>query len=236
MTRDEALKKIKKCLALAASANPHEAAAAMRQAQKLMEQFQVDATDPLLHGVNEREAKAPSASIVDWEAALARMVADAFGCELFAQGRAKMLPGLRQRKIVNYVFIGVGVQPECAQYAYAVLSRQCAKDRRAHIGKQPKNCLPKTRVARGDTYAMGWLAGCKSKLQAFANTPEDAAAIAAYKEDRCADMADAKPKNRTSGKNIKPTDFFQGHSAGKTASLHHGVAGGQPQALIGSSK
>ena len=30
MTRDEALKKIKKCLALAASANPHEAAAAMR--------------------------------------------------------------------------------------------------------------------------------------------------------------------------------------------------------------
>lgn len=36
MNRDQALSKIKKCLALAASANPHEAAAGTRQAQKLM--------------------------------------------------------------------------------------------------------------------------------------------------------------------------------------------------------
>ena len=98
----------------------------------------------------------------------------------------------------------------------------------------PKNCLPKTRIARGDTYAFGWLAGVKSKLQAFANTPEDEAAITAYKEDRCADMKDAKPKNRTSGANIKPTDFHQGHSAGKAASLHHGV-GARQQALIGGA-
>lgn len=33
MTRDEALDKIRKCLALAASPEPHEAAAALRQAQ-----------------------------------------------------------------------------------------------------------------------------------------------------------------------------------------------------------
>ena len=33
MNRDDALKKIKKCLALGRSANEHEAAAAMRQAQ-----------------------------------------------------------------------------------------------------------------------------------------------------------------------------------------------------------
>ena len=184
MTRDEALKKIKKCLALAASANPHEAAAAMRQAQKLMEQFQVESSDPLLHGVIEREAKAPSASIVDWEAALARMVANAFGCALFAAGSAKLLPSLRLRKTTNYGFIGVNVQPDCAQYAYAVLSRQCAKDRRAYMAKQPKNCLPKTRIARGDTYAFGWLAGVKSKLQAFANTPEDEAAITAFEAKR----------------------------------------------------
>ena len=39
MTRDEALDKIKKCLALAASPEAHEAAAALRQAQKLMAQF-----------------------------------------------------------------------------------------------------------------------------------------------------------------------------------------------------
>ena len=36
MNRDDALKKIKKCLALSRSANEHEAAAALRQAQALM--------------------------------------------------------------------------------------------------------------------------------------------------------------------------------------------------------
>ena len=37
MADDKILDKIKKCLVLASSANEHEAAAALRQAQKLME-------------------------------------------------------------------------------------------------------------------------------------------------------------------------------------------------------
>ncbi len=47
MTRDKALAKIKKCLALGRSTNPHEAAAAMRQAQKLMAE----------HGLNDTDVK-----------------------------------------------------------------------------------------------------------------------------------------------------------------------------------
>ncbi|UCU92660.1 DUF2786 domain-containing protein [Hydrogenophaga taeniospiralis] len=45
MTRDEALKKIKKCLALSRSANEHEAAAALRHAQKLMQAFSLAEED-----------------------------------------------------------------------------------------------------------------------------------------------------------------------------------------------
>jgi len=44
---EKILGKIKKCLALATSSEPHEAAAAMRQAQKLME----------LHGIGQIDVK-----------------------------------------------------------------------------------------------------------------------------------------------------------------------------------
>lgn len=45
MDKSKALDKIKKCLALSKSSNPHEAAAALRQAQKLMH----------AHDITERE-------------------------------------------------------------------------------------------------------------------------------------------------------------------------------------
>ena len=50
MNRDDALKKIKKCLALSRSANEHEAAAALRQAQALRS-VSVKAQCGLLHAV-----------------------------------------------------------------------------------------------------------------------------------------------------------------------------------------
>lgn len=39
MTRDQALRKVRACLRLAASSNPNEAASAMRQAQALMNKY-----------------------------------------------------------------------------------------------------------------------------------------------------------------------------------------------------
>lgn len=78
MTRDEALQKVKKCLALAASSEQHEAAAALRQAQKLMAAFGLSEVDVSLADVSECQQKAPSAPLVRWEAALAHAIAEAF--------------------------------------------------------------------------------------------------------------------------------------------------------------
>lgn len=66
MTRDEALQKIKKCLALAASPEQHEAAAAMRQAQKLMQQFGLSEVDVSLADVSEAGQKAVNAPLPLW--------------------------------------------------------------------------------------------------------------------------------------------------------------------------
>lgn len=154
MTRDEALDKIKKCLALAASPEAHEAAAALRQAQKLMAQFGLSEADVTLADVAEVRQQAQNVPMVPWEVALASLVATAFGCETYTTQRPKLGKGLQVRRLRYYVFIGVGPAPEVAGYAFDVLACQCAKDRRRHIGQQSKNCKPKTKVARGD--CIGW--------------------------------------------------------------------------------
>lgn len=139
MTRDEALKKIKKCLALAKSQEPHEAASATRQAH------------------------------VKWESALSSAVAEAFGCQRFIEMDMKWLSN-RFVKSRKFVFIGVGASAEVAAYAYEVLSRQCAKARLEHVRKQPKNCKPITKTARGDQFALGWAWGVRDMLDKFANS------------------------------------------------------------------
>ena len=88
MERDTALLKIKKCLALAGSSNPNEAAAAMRQAQKLMAMFGLNETDISLAEVVESAARARMTSLVNWEVIMSRIVADAFGCYVYGVSNA----------------------------------------------------------------------------------------------------------------------------------------------------
>lgn len=233
MTRDEALQKIKKCLALAASPEQHEAAAAMRQAQKLMQQFGLSEVDVSLADVSEVGQKAVNAPLVQWEAWLAHIVAQAFGCVQYTSTQMVLGSNFTRRTQRSFVFVGVGASAEVASYAFEVLSRQCAKGRRAHISKQPKTCKPKTKVARGDLYAEGWVHGVNEKLDAFTQSETGAALITQYMEQRHPSMVGAKVKDRTTGRNVKEVDFDQGFQAGREADLHHGLGGKPPQALIG---
>lgn len=52
MNKEKVLDKIKKCLALSQSANEHEAAQALKQAQALMEKYEVNAVDVALRPRN----------------------------------------------------------------------------------------------------------------------------------------------------------------------------------------
>ena len=54
MDKKKVLDKIKKCLALGQSANEHEAAQALKQAQALMEKYEVNAADIDLSQVSEQ--------------------------------------------------------------------------------------------------------------------------------------------------------------------------------------
>ncbi len=235
MTRDEALEKVKKCLALAASSNPHEAAAAMRQTQKLMAQHGLDEQDVSLSDVAECAQDAYNLPHVRWESHLSNIVADAFGCVVHTGIRLSLKGHLHHKRVRTYTFTGVGPAAEVAGYAFTVLSRQCAKGRRAHIKQQPKNCKPKTKVARGDAYADGWVFGVAEKLEQFAAKPEHTQLVKAYLEKKYPNMGESKPKDRTAGKNVSYDDQWHGIQAGRKAELHTAVNGAAARPALGVS-
>lgn len=231
MTRDEAIDKIKKCLALASSPEAHEAAAALRQAQKLMEQFNVNDLDISMADVCEASQRAKNVPIVRWETSLASMVATAFGCVHLTTVQPQLrASGWRNER--RYVFIGVSPASEIAGYAFEVLADQCAKGRRLYMAAQSKNCKPKTKVARGDRYAEGWIVAIDGKLERFAGRAEDSQLIERYMEQKYPDLIEAKVKDRTTGRNISDSHWFAGHRDGQKANLNHGIGGrAAPQAL-----
>lgn len=232
MTRDQALLKIKKCLALAKSQNPHEAAAAMRQAQKLMQEYNLDEHDVSLADVAESKVSAVSQANVRWEAVLFRIVAEAFGCQRFIEMGNRWLPSGGWVKHRRFVFVGVDASAEVASYAYEVLSRQCAKARLEHVRKQPKTCKPITKTARGDLFAEGWAYGVRDMLDKFANSDRNQQLLETYMATKHPNMETVKAKDRSVGRNVRDDDISKGFDSGKRAQLQRGVGGGAQQALL----
>lgn len=236
MTKDQALQKIKKCLALAKSTNPHEAAAGMRQAQKLMAEFGVNDGDVELSTVATVACSTRTNSQPRWEVRLAAMIADAFGCETMWTRSAKWLAwsdfGGRLVHKCEVVFIGVGSSSQIAGYAWDVLSRQCAKARLEHIRKQPARCKPMTLTARGDAFAMGWASGVAAKLDAFVGSERNVLLIEQYKAATWPDATTLTPKDRTAGRNVSYDDHRSGYVAGANANLERGIDGSAERRLL----
>lgn len=231
MTRDEALAKIKKCLSLGKSSNPHEAAAAMRQAQKLMAAFDLDPDAVELAQVSERGSRSRNQAIVVWEVQLANMVSAAFGCDMLTQARW-VQTGARWDKRRDYVFVGVGPAPEVASFAYDVLARMLANDRSRHIQALPKSCRAATKTAGGDAFAHGWLRGVADELQRFARTERDDELIARYLNSLDRSMRTVQPKRRGNGR-ASLGDLACGIVAGNKAKLASGLPKAVGQAQLG---
>ena len=231
MDKETVISKIKKCLALAKSDNPNEAATALRQAQALMRQYDVNELDLSLADVNECTVNSRNTAIVNWEAHLSGIVADAFGCVRFSRSSRTLTNNLTMKKVRRYVFVGVGAAPEIAQYAFDVLMRQCTKARKAHMATLNKNCKPATRTARGDEFAIGWCISVQGLVERFASNEQGNSLVAQYMELKYPEMSEAKIKNRTAGKNITARDYQAGREEGKNAKLDRGVGTKQQQYL-----
>lgn len=228
MNREQALEKIKKCLALSKSSNVHEAAAAMRQAQKLMAQHQLTEETVGLADVLESKVPTSAAKLRPWESSLAGLVAYVFGCEHFCtQIKWGVGKTVLKRDKVHFVFVGVGTAAEIASYTYSVLQSQCLRDRLAHVKAQPKRCKPETKAARGDEFAAGWVRGMQQIVGEFAGRDEDQKLVSQYMKTKRANLSVMNLNDRTKGRNISHNDRIEGIRAGQQAKLHRGVGGAQ---------
>lgn len=125
MDREDALRRIKKCMALSKSANDNEASVALRQAQSLMRTYDVTeldvaAADIAAEGVKSLTATRNSAG---WEMRLARLLSKAFGLEHYLQRGAFYAPrgGERILILAEWVYIGPSARVAMACYTHQVL-------------------------------------------------------------------------------------------------------------------
>lgn len=224
MTKKEAIDKIKKCLALAKSANEHEAAAALRQAQALMEKFNIEDDDVLASEVSEFSARSANQKPSNWEAWLSQVVAESCGCKLV----------FRNFLSAEYVFIGCGVSAEIATYAFQVLHRQCKRARAEYIKTKLKRCKAATKTKRADIYCEGWVRLASEKIKALVLNDQQTAAITAYMSKRYPKLNETKPRDRNDSSRMSNRafdDFAAGAAQGAKAELNRGVAGQETLAL-----
>ncbi|SDK31146.1 DUF2786 domain-containing protein [Billgrantia gudaonensis] len=225
------LDKIKKCLALAKSSEAHEAAAAMRQAQKLMARHGITSETLAISDVESHKAKAGAGKTPPTHVAmLANMVAAAFGAELVYSARPH-----GDRWVGAVEFYGLNGAAEVAGYAFAVLGRQLKRDRNAYLATLNKRLKRATKVRRGDLYAQAWVDAVARQVVPHQRSEAEDQAIAAYKAHRWETPLESR-QARDNTKGMRSHDYdawHQGRADGKKVSFHQGVTGSR-QAAIGS--
>lgn len=227
--RDDILEKIRKCMALANSGSEHEAAAALRQAQKLMQLHQVSQAEMLAAGVGESKAKSgATARPASWESYLAGCIAAAFGCKLLFRSRWDE---------AWWAFVGLPPANEVAAYSFEVLLRQALKARREFIAEALKRTKKKSnKTRRADLFSEGWVRAACAQVASL--TPPEGAeeAIAAHMELKYPNLGELSTTDRNAGRNLSERDqdaFRAGRSAGRGAQLHQGVGANKPLMLGG---
>lgn len=216
--QDKIIDKIKKCLALSASSNEHEAAAALRQAQKLMESYGITQQDVDASIATEcRQKSGAKDRPAVWETMLADRICSAFGCQLVFSSYWNS---------GEWSFIGAGPAPEIAGYSYKVLLRQAKRARVEYIKTRLKRCKSNIKTRRADLYCEGWVRSAVAMLAKLKATDEQQSAIDAYMAKNYPAIGVLKTRNRNDGRSLRDheyDDMYRGHLSGRNAELNHGV-------------
>ena len=223
--KNKIFEKIKKCMALSASSNEHEAEAALRQARALMEKHGIDDQDMLAYEASEHHAKASAkTNPANWESALTFKVAEAFGC------RVIFSPGWTIQS-AKWKFIGCDAAPEIGAYAFQVLHRQCKRARAEYITTKLKRCKLSTKTRRADLFCSGWIDAVAGKITAMASDERRDDAIEAYVSKQYPSLKKMQSRDRNDGRNLRGheyNDLVAGLVSGRNADLNRGVSGTTP--------
>lgn len=229
------VEKLKKLFALGNSANPHEAANAMKKAQLLMKAHNLNAADVSLAAITSSESgKAPSSAqkIPRYVSHLGQTITRATGCRFIWRMRS----GKR-----TLVFYGAGERPQIASYLFDVLSRQISAARRGYISLLSVQLSRSTKTARADAYCEAWASGVYHSISEFIVPDEEKTLVAAwfanYEAQRGAPLTTAETR---AGKKASGTEraALAGYRAGQQVKVHQPVNGqpGSTPELLGVTR
>jgi len=225
--RDKIIEKVKKCLALAKSSNEHEAAAALRQAQKLMQAHGIDDLDIEHADIQEERTRAGAIKTpAIWECALAECVARAFDCVVYLH---------RVGSVAHWVFVGATPSGEIARYAFEVLFRQIKQARADYLKTALKRCT-KTRTRRADLFCEGWVVAATALVRGLAGNKAARERAMAYLNHKHA-MHTGLGRDRNEGRQLSGREYGDmdaGHRAGRDAQLNRGLNGAGGQLALGA--
>lgn len=223
MNRAAILRKVKACLRLAASSNPNEAAAALRQAQAMMrahgithaEAMDVDEAD-----VNTRNrGLMPPVSICR----LATLVADGFGARMIICAEQTF------RGSATFIrFYGTDGAAEIAAYAFTVLRRQLDASRLKHIARIRKRG---NRDARGEVFARAFVFAVAALFPAATVAEDKRLAVDQVFKQRYPNSTTGSGRDLTTRGKHTENDAVAGYVAGKSAKLARAVNGASQRAL-----
>jgi len=230
MSREDAIQKIKKCLALSKSANQHEAASALRHAQALMEKYNIDVDDAELLGiVNAEILGSGSQKPPVFESMLAQSIAKLMDCKVFLSYQMNRRSST-SKVIAVWHFAGFDPAPEIASYAFDVLYRQLKKARTTFINTTLKRVqIRANKVKRADMFCEGWVLEASEQARRIKPNTEKLKQIEAHIK-KTTELTTFKPKNRnekTRDSSRSRNDYWSGRQAGKEAQINHGMNAGQ---------
>ena len=216
------LDRIRKCLALAASANPGEAETAMQHARKLMEKYGLERTDIELSEIGEIGLDVKSHLSSNWMFRLFNLVQRLLGVTTYIRtcGRST------QNGRVN--FIGPKAKLELAQYLCTVLLRQIQRDRQAYLKtlRDDMTLWSKTwfysrseKSTLADVFCTQWLAAVEGRLKAlFTETP---AIVQTYVEKAHPELSPVTGRRRSNyvDENVRYDAAARGQTCGENADV-----------------
>ena len=215
------LAKIRKCLALAKSANENEAAAALAKARQLMDEHDIDAETLALSEIEECAVRGQRAQRPPkWEGLLVLSVHRALNVTSFID------ENLDRR------FVGRGATPEIAGYAFTVLFRQLKKARADYVASRLKRCKPGRKRQRADIFCEAWAAAVFVKICQLVQASEIDATVENYLAVQHPGLVTVKNRAAKISGGGASQDYWRGRQAGDAVELNQGVSGRQAQELL----
>lgn len=171
--RDRALERIKKCMRLSASNEPHEAAAALRQAQKLMQQYAINEDE--VHDIDVKSVlvltpEPPKTRFPLYLSAITSLICRAFDANAIYE--VGLTPNGKSRQGVRY-FVAGGRAP-LVEYAHHVIWQQLSQS----WNRYRKTRWDDSQVGERSSFWIGWIAAVDAKITEFGASAKEKETVA----------------------------------------------------------